>query len=131
MTFSTIYFLTRKPSLTLDEFKNVYENKHVPLLQSLFGPAAPLCYLRYYDSQMISEIPVTPASPPSTQSTIDETSEDPDYDCIAELSWADEKTSQGFNRMYKLLGNLTRIASSEDEFLVREKFRAIVVGNLR
>ncbi|KAF2450654.1 hypothetical protein P171DRAFT_348310 [Karstenula rhodostoma CBS 690.94] len=132
MTFSAIFFLTRKPSLTLEEFKSVYENKHLPLLQSLFGPAAPLRYRRYYVSQTISDIPVTPASPPpSSQSTIDETSEDPDYDCIAELWWADEKTFHDFNRMYKLPGNLARIAWSEDEFLVRGKLRAIVIGNLR
>jgi hypothetical protein len=32
MTFSAIFFLMRKPSLSLEEFKNVYENKHLPLL---------------------------------------------------------------------------------------------------
>jgi hypothetical protein len=95
MTFPAVFFLTRKSSLTLEEFKNVDEKKHLPLLQSLFGPAAPLRYRHYFVSQTIREIPVTPASPPpSSQSTIDESSEEPDYDCIAELSRADEKTQE-------------------------------------
>jgi hypothetical protein len=95
MTFSAIFFLTRKSSLTLEEFKNVNENKHLPLLQSFFDPAAPLRYRRYFVSQTISEIPVTSASPPpSSHSTIDESSEEPDYDCIAKLSWTDEKTQE-------------------------------------
>ncbi|PYH91041.1 hypothetical protein BO71DRAFT_401733 [Aspergillus ellipticus CBS 707.79] len=48
MPFTTIVFLQRKPDLTPEDFKDYYENHHMPLAQDLAGASFPTLHKRYY-----------------------------------------------------------------------------------
>lgn len=48
MTFIVSFVTGRKQGLSLAQFKNHYESKHVPLLQNLTGDLFPNSHTRYY-----------------------------------------------------------------------------------
>jgi hypothetical protein len=48
MPFKIVGYLTRKPGMTPAEFRNYYENTHMPLLVSLTGAAFPKTHTRTY-----------------------------------------------------------------------------------
>ncbi|KAF2107914.1 hypothetical protein BDV96DRAFT_653415 [Lophiotrema nucula] len=48
MVYSLILFVTRKPGLSLHEFKYHWETNHIPLLKDLVGQDFPLSHTRHY-----------------------------------------------------------------------------------
>ncbi|KAL1629224.1 hypothetical protein SLS56_005447 [Neofusicoccum ribis] len=48
MPYTVLIFAYRKPGLTPEEFKNHYENVHVPLIKSIAGDKFPLSHPRSY-----------------------------------------------------------------------------------
>lgn len=58
MTYSVILQVPRKPGSSLDEFKQHWENIHVPLVKSLVGYEFPLSYTRHYVDQPFATPPI-------------------------------------------------------------------------
>jgi hypothetical protein len=53
-----------------------------------------------------------------------------DYDCIAEVSWEDDEAFHEFNKVYTQPGVMEKLAEDEEHFMVREKLRAVVIGEV-
>ena len=104
-------FLTKRDGLSMSEFKDYYENHHVPLLLSL--APRPLIHKRRYlnrgEELMKSGLPV-------------------DFDCMVEVAFADEDAFLAY--MGKLFGPEAvddAVAVDEAKFLDRSRTRAYVV----
>lgn len=90
--FKQVVFLRKKPDLTLDQFKEYYENYHSKLHESVgdgepFMPTAQR-YVRRY---------ITPEKNPMTGEVLD-----PGYDCIMEIWW---NSRQDFEEAMTHLGD--------------------------
>lgn len=80
---------------------------------------------RWYIAQTQSESSETPSFVPLV---LRGTPEFLDYDCIAEVSWEDEKTFQecGMKMMDESIA--PKLEADEEAFIVREKMRVVVIG---
>ena len=86
-----VVFLKRRPDITMEEFKDYYENQHSQLAKRMGAkPSLPNAqrYVRRY---------VTPEKNPLTGEVIH-----PGYDCIMEIWW---NTREDFEAAMKGLGN--------------------------
>ncbi|KAF2253687.1 hypothetical protein BU26DRAFT_516008 [Trematosphaeria pertusa] len=124
MPFTFLLFITRKPTLTPTEFKTHWDAAHVALLQSTAGPYFPLTHTRRYIARPAAE--ATTGSWPA--SVLVGTQEDFAYDWIAELVFEDEAAFQEFMGAVSEPEAARRIAEDEERFIVREKMRAVVLG---
>ena len=87
MTYIVIHFVTRKPTLTIEEFKHYWENTHIPLLKSLTGPLFPLHHKRRYLARTERKGFGGPANRDHPPLIIRGTPDDFDFDGIAEMEW--------------------------------------------
>lgn len=86
MPITLVMFIARKPGVPLEEFINLYENIHIPLVFKALGDAKPLSHTRYYPqrnpaAQGDAEVP-PPLLYVGDPSTID-------YDCMAIVEFED------------------------------------------
>ncbi|KAJ4304935.1 hypothetical protein N0V90_000463 [Kalmusia sp. IMI 367209] len=130
MTYITMLFLTRKPTLTPEQFKAYYETKHIPYIKSLSGHLSPLRHRRWYLAHAGSEGSADPTIPNYPPLVLRGTSEEFDYDCIAEISWEDANTFQEFSKLLMDEEIAAKLAVDEEQFLVREKLRAVAIGEV-
>lgn len=118
MPFTILCFTQRHPSLTFDQYKDYYENKHAPLITRLFGDRAPEGYTRYYiDRSAGPEIWIT-GSP-----------NDYEYDCCTVITWRDKAA---YERALEVMGDQAKwqeVVEDEKKFLNREKVKLITVGD--
>lgn len=124
MTYTIIHLLTRKPSLSLDEFKDHYENKHVPLVLECIKGVEPQSHVRYYLKRNDASKDEAGIAPPlvfaGDASTID-------YDCITKIEFRD---ADHFRQFSHVAGNSPRLAEIEADqkaFVDMAKFRAFAV----
>ena len=123
MTFSFLLFITRRPDLTPEEFKSHWENKHVQLLKSIAGDKFPISHTRTYIARPAEANATWPAA------VLVGSQEDFSYDGIAELVFSDEAAFQTFFAIVSEPANAARIAADEENFIVREAMKAVVIGN--
>lgn len=55
MTYTIVDLIRRKQDITPEQFRNYYNNVHVPLLKLLMGDTFPLTHTRHYVSRILSE----------------------------------------------------------------------------
>jgi uncharacterized protein (TIGR02118 family) len=94
MTYRVLILVYRKPGMTPEDFKNHYENVHVPLVRDIAGPHFPLSHKRRYIQR--TELPdgTYPAI------LLSGSQEDFRFDAVAELTYKDEAASRAsFARM--------------------------------
>lgn len=115
--FTIVVFLTRKPGLSPAEFKDHYENKHVPLLHSLGGPTFPLSHTRHY----LARDPSNPEHPPIV---VWGNPEGFDYDAFVEVTFESEAALREFQKVMVS----PEVLEDEDRFTDRTKLRAVVMG---
>lgn len=115
--FTLVVFVTRKPGLSPAEFKDHYENKHVPLLQSLAGPTFPISHTRHY----LARDSVNPEHPPVF---VYGDSEAFTYDAIVEVRFENQAGLQEFQKT--MLS--PEVLEDEDRFTDRTKLRAVGMG---
>ncbi|KAK3202101.1 hypothetical protein GRF29_161g156383 [Pseudopithomyces chartarum] len=121
MPFKLLLFITRKPTVSPAEFKDHWDNKHVALLKSIAGDKFPLTHTRNCISRT-EDNGTWPAN------VIVGTQEDFSYDGIAELVFENEAAFKTFFAIISESEAAARIAADEEVFAVREKFKAIVLG---
>lgn len=102
----------RLPHLSPAEFKDYYENKHVPLITSIIGTegeAAPISYRRQYLNK----------TPEGKAALIVGDAERADWDCFVEVTFTDEAHFGKYMAKYR--ENIKQIGEHEDTFLDRKK----------
>ena len=106
------------------QFKDHYENKHVPLIRSLTGDHFPQSHSRHYIARMAA----MGATTDNTNEThpavaLVGTQADFDYDALAILTW---DTEEVYEKFIKTIGGAevaAKIAADEEKFLDRGKLK--------
>ncbi|ORX94172.1 EthD domain-domain-containing protein [Clohesyomyces aquaticus] len=122
MTFSFLLFITRKPTISPEEFKTYWDTKHVELLKSIAGDNFPLTHTRHYIARPAETNGSWPAA------ILIGSQDDFTYDGIAELVFPDESAFQTFFGIVSAPEAAAKIAADEETFIVREKMKAVVMG---
>ncbi|KAF1974911.1 hypothetical protein BU23DRAFT_598186 [Bimuria novae-zelandiae CBS 107.79] len=127
MAYVVLVLLTRKPDLSPEQFKEHFENNHLPLVKSLFGPLCPVPHRRLYLARADNKSGDASRAlyPPLM---LKGNPEDINFDCISELSWKDEKTFKGFKQMMKQPELMANIAADLELFVEVE--RVVVIGEV-
>jgi hypothetical protein len=107
--FKVFGFLTKKDSLSMQEFMDYYESKHVPLICSL--APIPTVYKRRY---LVGERLTAEGG-------------EVDFDVMTELVFADRRAFDAWMAELAKPGVGTRIVADEERFLNRSRTRAYVV----
>ena len=119
--FTFLLFITRKPTLSPDEFRSHWDTIHVELLRSIAGEHFPMTHTRRYIART-NQDGAWPAS------ILVGAQEDFTYDGIAELVFPDEAAFHKFFAIVSEPEAAARIAADEEAFIVREKMKAVVLG---
>ncbi|PSN72025.1 hypothetical protein BS50DRAFT_569605 [Corynespora cassiicola Philippines] len=129
MPYTVVYFITRKPTLSSDQFKDYWESKHIPLLQSLTGPLFPAEYTRRYLARIDRKGFGGPSNRDRPLLVLRGSPEDIDWvDGIAELSFDTEKAFQEFYRCIYETEAAAKLAADEEMFMDTSQIKAVVVG---
>lgn len=130
MTYKMVIFANRKPGVSLEEYKDHYENIHVPLVKSLAGDEAfPLSHQRSY----IGRAPLpegAEAGSVGTPLAVMGDASDFTWDSMSILTFKDE---EHFN---KAMGVLTdpekraKISADEETFVDQSSLKAVILGEV-
>ena len=107
--FRVFGFLTKKNGLSMREFIDYYESKHVPLICSL--APVPIVYKRRY---LVGERLTTDGG-------------EVDFDVMTELVFADRSAFDAWMAELAKPGIGSRIVEDEEKFLNRARTRAYVI----
>ena len=119
MPASLLIYTVRHPSLTLTEFKDYYETKHIPLIVKNLGEFKPIGNMRYYMDR-------SPEGAPKTWfPSLDEKFR---YDCVTVVTWKDEKTLQSALDTTTKSEAAAIVTAEEERFIDRNKTRLVFVG---
>lgn len=129
--YKMLFFFARNPKLSPAEFKDYYENKHFPLLQSLVETmpqhgidtsSKPLLYKRRYIDHEASD---PKAGNPGTFGAHLPPIE---FDVVMELVFQDKEKAGGFAKvLYGIEENAKKIVADEEVLFDRAKMRGVVV----
>lgn len=115
MTVITGGFLNRKEGISVEEFRNYYENIHTPLLVRLFGPAFPTAHRRHYPTKDAAGNTIPILGQP----------EDFDFDCYTECVFEDEEAAQKFQERFWAEGVYDQIAADAKNFTEQKRLRMV------
>lgn len=124
MPVSALLFITRNPALTPSQFKTHYETVHVPLIKALAGSDWPLSHKRTYIAR---PVPGDDNSHPAA--VLLGSQEDFSYDCITQVTFADEAGLKTFFARRMEPGTKEVVDADEEKFLVAEKVRVVLLGD--
>lgn len=96
-------FMPRKAGTTIEQFRNHYENNHVPLIKEALSECLPVSHTRYY---------------------LDESAE---YDCITKLEFRDGEHSAQFNNAFAASPRRAELEADQAAFVDGEKMKVMVV----
>ncbi|KAI1403318.1 EthD domain-containing protein [Hypoxylon fuscum] len=130
MPYSVLLFISRKPGTTVEEFKERFENSHMPLLREAAGPHFPLSHTRRYIHRSEGQAEGTTRNAGTPARVLVGTQADFDYDVIAELTFADEAAFQTFFQTVHSPEKAAKIIAAEETFLDRAQTRAVVLGDV-
>ncbi|KAF2447741.1 hypothetical protein P171DRAFT_518794 [Karstenula rhodostoma CBS 690.94] len=109
--YCIIAFLAKKTSTTLDEFRDYYENKHIPLVKRQLNAAGvplPLVYTRRF---IDSKTPIVSASGLSVG-----------FDCVTELQFASKEDFENFWAAPLMMGEGSKVVREDEaKFIDGEK----------
>ncbi|KAL5393446.1 hypothetical protein DPSP01_000267 [Paraphaeosphaeria sporulosa] len=112
--YCIIAFLAKIPSITLDEFRDYYENKHIPLIKRHLSAAVvplPLVYTRRF---IDSKTPIVSASGVNVG-----------FDCVTELQFSSKEDFEKFWVAPLMAGEGSKeVGEDEAKFIDREKTTA-------
>ncbi|RAH75691.1 EthD domain-containing protein [Aspergillus aculeatinus CBS 121060] len=120
MTLKAIVFLSRSPKVTPQEFKDYYENHHMPLAKKIAGSSFPTLHQRWY----LVRNPRDPASiDPSNTNYLAKVyagqADDFPWDVCVEMIFEDMQHWGAFQARLAEQGD--RIAEDEKRFMDRSK----------
>lgn len=126
MAYTILLFITRKPTLSPEEFKHHYENVHIPLAQRLCAGSWPSRFTRQYLARTNRKGFGGPANPDRPPLFLRGDAQVLDYDCVCEMVFESENAFQTFYRKIYEKDVAAKLAADEITFL--ELGRAVVVG---
>ncbi|KAI2617295.1 EthD domain-containing protein [Hypomontagnella submonticulosa] len=130
MPFVIIFFATRKPGVTPEQFKTHYEDIHMPLLREIAGPHFPLTHTRRYIQRSPGVAEGTTLNATTPAQVLVGTQADFDYDVVVELTFEDAATFQAFMAYAHTPERSARVIADEETFLDRSQSRAVVLGDI-
>ena len=128
MTYTIMLFVTRKPNLSPEEFKDHYENVHIPLAQRLCAGNWPFKFTRQYLARVTRKGFGGPANPDRPPLLLRGTAQDIDYDCVGHMEFENEHAFQAFYKRVYEKDVAAKLAADEVQFLELGKTRVVVVG---
>ncbi|OTB14880.1 hypothetical protein K445DRAFT_318790 [Daldinia sp. EC12] len=129
MTFSILFFFTRKPGVSPEEFKDHLENTHMPILQEVAGPHFPLSHTRHYIQRTQGQGEGTTRNATSPAQILLGSQADFDYDAVAELIFQDAAAFQAFMAFSHTPEKAAKVGADQELFLDRSQLRAVVLGS--
>ena len=129
MLYTVCLFLTRKPTITSDQFRIHWEDTHIPLLKSLVGPLFPLHYKRLYFARTERMGFGGPANRDHPLFLLRGSPDNFDFDAVAELTWEDERTFQEFYKAIYETKTAAKLAVDEAQFMDSGSSKSVVVGH--
>ncbi|KZM27163.1 uncharacterized protein EKO05_0004695 [Ascochyta rabiei] len=128
MTYTILLFVTRNPALSSEEFKHHYETVHIPLVQRLCAAVWPDKFTRQYLARITRKGFGGPANPDRPPLLLRGDAQNIDYDCVAEMTFANEHAFQAFYKRVYDKDIAAKLAEDETMFLELGKTRVVVVG---
>jgi hypothetical protein len=111
--FTVLIFGFRAPNTTIQEYKNHYDNVHVPLAKSLTGAAFPISHIRHYFGE---------------NATLAAISAPVDWDSLAVLTFKDDKHAGTFNYLLGQPDAAAKIHADEKLFMADGSPKMVVIG---
>ncbi|EPS31456.1 hypothetical protein POX_h09741 [Penicillium oxalicum] len=134
MTYKVLVYAHRLPGVSPELFKQRYE-AHIDLFKRLVGDAFPLSHRRVYIARTRTDTTPQDASPVCHNANTPATvivgqQSDYDYDCLAEMTFADQTSWEACVERVRAPEISAQIAADEDGFFDRSKTGVVVVGDV-
>lgn len=121
MPYAVLIFATRKAGLSPEEFKDYYENKHIPLVNNLTRGHIPKSNTRYY---------ITSGKIAQPEFIVGQPSDIP-WDCVTALNFTDEEHFSRCMAIYQDEETQKIFAADEEKFLDRASLKMVIIGDVR
>ncbi len=128
MTYTILLFVTRRPDLSPEEFRQHYENVHIPLAQRLCAGHWPSQFTRQYLARITRRGFGGPANPDRPPLLLRGDAQVIDYDVVSEMTFETEHAFQAFYKRVYEKDVAAKLAADETKFLELGKTRIVVVG---
>ncbi|KAI0868280.1 EthD domain-containing protein [Hypoxylon argillaceum] len=129
MAYSLLVFLSRKPGTTPEQFKDYYNNSHLPLYRNLVGSRFSVLHTqRYLHRTTAPSDSNTPRNPSTPASVFLGTQADFDYDVVVTIDFKDAEAFQAFYEYVQQPDIAAAVAADEERFLDRSQTRTAVLG---
>ncbi|RSL55246.1 hypothetical protein CEP54_009494 [Fusarium duplospermum] len=123
MTYIVLMLVYRNPQMTPDQFKDHYENKHIPLMKKFLGASFPLSHSRRY-------ILRTEENGQHTATVLAGTQADFEFDCVSELKFESEANFQSMSALLSSAENSAAVGEDCMAFMDPEKTKMVVLGDV-
>ncbi|KAH6616801.1 EthD domain-containing protein [Boeremia exigua] len=128
MAYTILLFVTRRPDLSPEAFRDHYENVHIPLAQRLCAGSWPYKFTRQYLARITRRGFGGPANPDRPPLLLRGDADVIDYDVVSEMTFESEGAFQAFYKRIYEKDVAAKLAADENEFLQLGKTRVVVVG---
>ena len=118
---TVLIFSTRKADLSPEEFKDYYENNHIPLVKRLTGDQFPKSNTRHYITSGAAAQPAFIVGQPSDLS----------WDSVTVLNFADDEHFNKCMAVYQEEETQKQFAADEEKFLDRASLKIVIPGDVR
>lgn len=112
MLFTVLIFGFRRPDLTVQEYRDHYDNTHIPLAKSIAGAAWPLSHTRHYSG---------------LNETLEAVSAPVDWDSLAVLTFKDETHAGTFQYLLGQEAAAEKIHADEEEFMADGSPKMVII----
>ncbi|RSM20099.1 hypothetical protein CDV31_000893 [Fusarium ambrosium] len=123
MTYTVVMLVYRNPQMTPDQFKDHYENKHIPLMKKLLGASFPISHSRRY-------ILRTEADGQHAATVLAGTQADFEFDCVSELKFESEANFQSMSALLSSAENSAAVGEDCMAFMDPGKTKMVVLGDV-
>jgi hypothetical protein len=124
MGYTVFMLVTRKAGLTIEQFKDHYENKHMPLIVDVLKDVLPVSHTRHYIKRNEAAKGDADVAPPllfvGDASTVD-------YDCITKIELRDEEHFGQFSAAFANTPRKPELEADEERFADVAKFRVFAI----
>jgi hypothetical protein len=138
MPIKALILSSRKPGLTLEEFRTAYKS-HLELIKRLAGDTFPLSHRRTYIAR--TTLGPDPNDPTSSENTTARNQTTPvvvvrgqqadfDFDATAELTFADQEAADRFRARIGQMDVAKQLLEDEERFLDRERVGIVMIGDV-
>lgn len=126
MPYQLVSLVSRKPGLTLPEFRHHMETHMVPLMRSICGPLAPTTWIRRYIAHSATDAQRKPG-PLGLPNLLIGNKEDVGWDAMSEMTFQDELHLQQYFARINEDGPAERLLEEEGKFSDIQKLKLMVV----